>query len=104
MSAQEVKQKAKETLKSVREMLAKSEKAVHQQLEKTTPKVVNTLDASFEKASRGMSETLSTIDRKTRKEQIELLKAYRSFLQKQVDLIDGRLKAIESEEPKRASA
>lgn len=95
-----MKDRAKETLKNVKVMLFNAEKAVHQQLEKTTPAVVNTLDSSFEKASQSLSETLGVIDRRTRREQVELLKGYRSFLQNQLQLLDSRLKAIEAETPK----
>ena len=103
MSSGEVKAKAKETLKSATELLRAVKESVHAELEKTAPRVVNTLDKSFDKASRGLSDTLGVIDRKTGKEQLELLKAYGSFLQKQTEMIQSRISDLEREYPKAES-
>lgn len=100
VSSGEVKQKAKETLKSATELLKAVKESVHTELETTAPKVVNTLDRSFDKASSGLSDTLRVIDRKTGKEQIELLKAYGSFLQKQSEMIQSRISDLERDHPK----
>jgi hypothetical protein len=95
MSSDEVKVKAKETLKNAKELLKAVRTSVHAELERTAPRVVNTLDRSFDKASRSLSDTLTVIDKKTGKDQLELLKAYRSFLQKQTEIIQTRISNLE---------
>ncbi len=95
VSSREVGERAKETVKSVRELLRAVKNAVHDQLRRGAPTVVNALDRSFETTSKTLLETLRVIDKKTNKEQTELLRAYQSFLQKQVELIEGRLKVLE---------
>ncbi len=100
MSTEEVKTKAKETVESVAELLKAVKKVVHSELSKEAPKVVNTLDSSFDKASKGLTDTLKTIDRRTAREQLELLRGYKSFLQKQTELIDKKIASIHVESPK----
>jgi len=97
MSSEEVKAKAKETLRSVRELLKAVAESVDAELKKNAPRVANTLDRSFETASKSLTDTLRIIDRKTGKEQVELLKAYRSFIQKQVEIVQGRISDLEKE-------
>jgi DnaJ-domain-containing protein 1 len=103
MSSDEVQAKARETLRSMKELLKAVKTSAHRELEKNAPKVVNTLDRSFEKASNSLTDTLGVIDKKTTKEQLELLKAYRSFLQKQTQMIQTKITSLEREpkaEPK----
>jgi len=95
MSSEEVKAKAKETLRSVRELLKTVTESVDAELKKNAPRVANSLDRSFETASKSLTDTLGVIDRKTGKEQLELLKAYRSFIQKQADIVQGRISDLE---------
>jgi GTP cyclohydrolase I len=97
MSSQEVKAKAKETLRSVRELLEAVTENVDAELKKNAPRVANTLDRSFEAASKSLTDTLRAIDRKTGTEQVELLKAYRSFIQKQAEIVQGRISDLEKE-------
>ena len=59
-----------------------------------SPKVSSTLDETMEKTSETFKRTMSTIDKQTRQQQVKLLRAYRSFLSRQVDLIEKRLKKI----------
>ncbi len=95
MSAQEVKEKAKETAKSVAELLDSVKRAANARLAKEAPKVANALDSSFDRAAKGMKDTLKTIDKRTSKEQAELLSAYRSFLQKQTEIIDKKIASMQ---------
>jgi hypothetical protein len=94
MSGEEVKAKAKETAKSVSELLDAVQKAINARLSREAPKVANALDGSFDKASKGLADTLKTIDKRTGKEQAELLKAYRSFLQKQAEIVDKKIASM----------
>ncbi len=104
MSSGEVKAKAKQTAKSAVELLDAVKKAVHASLSKSAPKVVNALDSSFDKASKGLAETLETIDKSTSKEQAQLLKAYKSFLQKQTEIIDKKMASMKKEKPSAQAA
>lgn len=103
MSTEEVRAKAKQTAKSVGELLDAVKKAAHARLSKEAPRVVNALDSSFDKASKGLADTLKTIDKRTSKEQAELLKAYKSFLQKQAEIIEKKMASMKEQEPKAES-
>jgi tRNA(Glu) U13 pseudouridine synthase TruD len=94
MSESELKRSWEETVKSVKELVRAVTKATHEQLNKTTPKVVNALDESIKKASKDLSDTLQAIDRRGAREQIQLLSAYQSFLQKQIEMIEGKIRAL----------
>ncbi len=59
-----------------------------------SPKVASTIDESLEKASQTFKHTMTTIDTQTKTQQVKLLQTYRSFLSKQVDAIDKRLKKL----------
>ena len=50
------------------------------------------LDITFKNINASFEKTLKAIDEKTQKEQMELLNAYRSLLQKQLEIIDTKLK------------
>ena len=59
-----------------------------------TPKVSATLDDAIEKTSETFKRTMSAINRQTRQQQVSLLRAYKSFLLTQVDVIEKRLKKL----------
>jgi DnaJ-domain-containing protein 1 len=98
MSADEVKAKARQTAKSAAELLDAVERTVHARLSKEVPNVVNSLDSTFDKASKGLTDALNNIDKRTSKEQAELLKAYRSFLQKQTEIIEKKMASMKEKE------
>jgi hypothetical protein len=58
------------------------------------PKVGATIDETLEKTSETFKRTMNTIDSQTKTQQVKLLRAYKSFLSKQVDVIENRLKRI----------
>jgi hypothetical protein len=53
MSAEEVRARAKETVKSVSELVKAMKNAAHARLAMEAPRVVNTLDGSFDRTSKG---------------------------------------------------
>ncbi len=59
-----------------------------------SPKVSHTIDDTLEKASETFKRTMTSIDTQTKPQQIKLLRAYRSFLSRQVDLIEKRLEKL----------
>ncbi len=95
MSSEQVSEKAKQTLKSVREMLEKAEDSTHKALDKAAPKIAKSIDDSMEAAAKGFSATMKSIDGATSGDQVKLLKAYRKFLGGQADYVDSRIKALE---------
>ncbi len=99
MSGQDVRIKLRETVRSVKELLTALKKATHEQLSRTAPKVTHTLDKSFDRASKGLSDTLGLISKKASREQLELLKSYRSFLRKQSEFVEVKIRTMEQQEP-----
>ncbi len=59
------------------------------------PKVSATIDETLEKASETFKRTMTTIDADTKTSQVKLLRAYKLFLSKQVDVIEKRLNRLE---------
>jgi len=58
------------------------------------PKVSATIDETLEKASETFKRTMKSIDAETKTQQVKLLRAYKSFLSKQIDVIEKRLKKL----------
>lgn len=62
----------------------------------TGPKVSATIDETLEKTSETFKRTMNAIDSETKTQQVKLLRAYKSFLSKQVDVIEKRLKNLKA--------
>ena len=60
------------------------------------PKVSATIDETLDKTSETFKRTMSTIDAETKSQQVKLLRVYKSFLSRQVDIIEKRLKKAEA--------
>jgi hypothetical protein len=63
-------------------------------IEDTAPKVTAIIDEAMSRASEAFSKTMEVVDNQTRGTQAELLRSYKKFLSRQVDLIDRRLKKM----------
>jgi NurA-like 5'-3' nuclease len=94
MSKDEVKRAWEETVKSVRELVESVTRATHEELNRTAPMVANKLDNSFKQASKDLQDTLRAIDEQSAKEQLHLLTAWDSFLQKQRDMLDAKIRRL----------
>ena len=103
MSSEQVSQKAKDTFKSVKELLEKAEETTHKALGKAAPALQKSIDTSMEAAAKGFNATMKSIDGATSGDQVKLLKAYRKFLAGQVDFVDARVKTIEEKAQTKAS-
>ena len=101
MSTEQVAEKAKQTLKTMKELLEKAEESIHRALEKAAPAVQKSIDASVEAAAKAFSATMQTIDSVATEDQLKLLTAYRKFLGGQADYVDDRIRALEDKLPKR---
>jgi len=95
MSARERARKSlSETIKSTEAFIETTKRSLQRELSKTTPKVEHALDRSVDEAGQALSSALAGIEKKTSREQTELLNGYRAFLQGQVAFVDKRIKAI----------
>ncbi len=59
-----------------------------------SPKVSATIDETIEKTSETFKRTMTKIDNETKPQQLKMLKAYRSFLSRQIDVIEKRLEKL----------
>ena len=95
MSATERARKSiSDSIKSTEEFIENTKKSLQKELSKTTPKIEHALDQSVDEAGKALSSALTGIDKKSRQEQVELLNGYRGFLQRQVEFVDKRVKAL----------
>ena len=95
MSSEPAKDKAKQTLRSVKQMLGKAEDSTRKVLDKAAPTFQRSLDASMETTAKAFDKTVKSIDGATLGDQAKLFKAYRKFLGGQVDFVDSRIKTLE---------
>jgi hypothetical protein len=93
MSSNEVKEKARKTMEDVESLLRDAKKAAHEELSRKVPQAGKALDNALNTASKSLSDALQAAQKKTSKEQLELLRAYRSFLQKQTDFLDKKIES-----------
>jgi gas vesicle protein len=63
-------------------------------VKETSPKVSATIDETIERTSETFKRTMTRIDSETKPQQVKLLKAYRSFLSRQIDVIEKRLERL----------
>ena len=59
-----------------------------------SPKVSATIDEVLDKTSETFKRTMASIDKQTKPQQVKFLRTYRSFLNRQVDVIERRLKKL----------
>jgi len=102
MSDSEPTDTARQALKSIKELLEKAEESTHRVLEKAAPAVQKSLDVSMEAAASGFNATMKSIDGATAREQLEVLRAYRKFLDGQGELVASRIRALESKSQTRS--
>ena len=100
MSSEQVTERAKQTLKTVKEFLEKAEESTHKALERAAPTVQKSIDTSVDAAAKGFTSTMQTIDGATTDDQLKLLRAYRKFLGSQADYVDSRIRALEEKASK----
>jgi soluble cytochrome b562 len=99
MSSEGVGEGAKNTLKTVRELLEKAEESARTALNKATPAVQKSVSTSMDAATKGFNSTMKSLDGATTREQLGVLKAYRRVLGGQIDFVDSRIRTLESKEP-----
>jgi len=95
-----VTEKAKQTLKTVMDLLEKARESTRKAIEDAAPGVQKSIDASVEAAGKAFTGTMQTIDGATGEDQLKILKAYRKFLGGQAGYVDDRIKDLEEKTPK----
>ena len=88
------REKVRETIKSTEEFLESAKKSLQEEFSRTTPRFEHALDKSLDQAGLALSNAINSVDKKTSREQLELLNGYRSFLQRQVAFVDARINTI----------
>ena len=79
-----VRETVTSTIKNAEDFIESTKKSLQIELSKTAPQIQHDLDKTLEEAGHALSNALSSIDKKTNREQAELLIAYKFFLQKQI--------------------
>lgn len=95
MSSEKVAQKARQTLKGVKELLEKAEETTGKVLEKAAPALQRSVDTSMEAAASGFNATMKSIEGATAGDQVKLLNAYKKFLAGQMEFVDARVRDLE---------
>ena len=87
----------KEVQKFSRDLTTATQRAV-ESTEKTvrdvSPRVTSTLDEALKETSVAFHRAMGNIDRQTSKQQVKLLQTYKTFLSKQAEAIDKRLRKL----------
>lgn len=96
MSSDQVAEKARQTLKSMKELLEKAEESTHKALDKAAPAVQKSVDSSLEAAAKGFNSTMKSFEGATGREQLDLLRTYKKFLDGQVQFVESRIRSLES--------
>jgi hypothetical protein len=95
MSPDEVARKAKQTYKSVKEMIDKAEGSTQKAIDRAAPVFAKSLDMSLEAASNAFQKTIKAIDGATAGDQARLFRAYKKVLEGQVGFVDAKIRALE---------
>jgi signal transduction protein with GAF and PtsI domain len=93
-AAERVNKSVRDTIKSAEEFIDNTKKSLQAELSKTTPKIEHALDQSLDEAGLALTNALKSVEKKTNREQLEVLNGYRTFLQGQIAFVDDRIKAI----------
>ncbi len=86
----EVQKISKDLAAGTQGVIESTERAVRD----VSPKVASTLDEAMKETSTSFHRAMGSIDKQTRTQQVKLLRNYKSFLSKQIDLVEQRLKKV----------
>jgi hypothetical protein len=92
----ELRSKALEVARAIKDLGASIGKTMDSYITKQAPRAVAFVDRSLTKASKGFESALSDIDKKTARQQFELLLSYRNFLQQQTELVNKKLNSLKN--------
>ncbi len=96
MTTSEIEEKANEALESGKALLLSITRSANEELAKRAPRLANSLDRPFEDAALAFTQILKTIDKRTKADRLELLRAYRTFIETQRVYVEGKIRSLES--------
>jgi hypothetical protein len=95
MTRKDIEDKAKEAFESGRALVMSITKAASEELEKRAPTIAKSLDKPLNDAAKTFTDTMATIDKRTKEDRLSLLRAYRTFLESQRDYVEKKLRHLE---------
>jgi hypothetical protein len=93
-TADRVNKSVRDTIKSAEDFIESTKKSLQAELSKKTPKIEHALDQSLDEAGAALTNALKSVEKKTSREQLDVLNGYRTFLKGQIAFVDERIKAI----------
>jgi hypothetical protein len=93
----DVRSKAREVARAIKDLGLAVGKTMDRYLAKEAPRAVALVDKSLDKTAKGFETTLTRIDKRTAKQQMELLTSYRNFHEQQLELVDRKLSALRAQ-------
>jgi hypothetical protein len=96
MARSEIEEKANDALESGKALVRSITKSANEELAKRAPGLANSLDRPLEDAAVTFTQILKNIDKKSRDERLELLRAYRTFIETQRVYVEGKIRSLES--------
>jgi hypothetical protein len=96
LARHEIEEKANDALESGKALLRSITKSANEELAKRAPGLVNSLDKPFQDAAMTFTETLKTIDKRAKSERLELLRAYRTFIETQRVYVESKIRSLEA--------
>jgi hypothetical protein len=95
LTREEIEQRAKEALESGKALVRSITKSANEELAKRAPRLGSSLEKPLNDAAKTFTDTMGTIDKRTREDKVALLRAYRTFLESQRDYVEKKLKSLE---------
>ncbi len=89
----EVQKITKDLTKATQTVVGASKKTYRD----VSPKVASTVDDTMKETSIAFHRAMAGVDKQTKQQQVRFLRSYKSFLSKQVDLIEKRLRKIQTD-------
>lgn len=83
-------------LESGKALLRTITRGASEELAKRAPELANSLDRPLEDGATTFTQTLKTIDKRTKVDRLKLLRAYRTFIETQRVYIEVKIRTIES--------
>jgi hypothetical protein len=96
LARRDIEEKAADALQSGAALLRSMTKGANEELAKRAPGLANSLNRPFEDASATFTQTLKTIDKETKNDRLELLRAYRTFIETQRVYIESKIRSLEA--------
>jgi len=91
----EMSESAKEFARSLKKLISATVKEAEKVIEKTAPQLSELVTKLLNEVESTATNLLKDLERRTEKEQLEILRAYRSILKAQLEKVETRIKQLE---------